>query len=412
MFRINFRLLGSIALLLSLAHTINAQQNESFIAEFTMSSNDAVKSSKIINVIKPNEKFDGYFVIPKHFKSIFGNAGHGGYDYLNYEEIGSNPEFLIPQWIENDSPLLGDLEGFIKGSDSKLVVSFQIKPIYSKDEKSTKKVFLAKFAVITQEEREVNNSIEINSKTKLYYKALKPTQNGILDLGFLQAAMPEYKFELAIKPLQKEEQTINVNSAIYSEIRKSIQDYNLDNTKFGLSTEVGVYPPKEVGLFKNVNCLKNYEQFNFVEMYNITSDIADTIKLTHPIYIADLKFPFTLYNENKMKMYSSYKTSDDVMHSSYKIILIPISYKKGKFIADVIVDYAKLNLNDGISRWSPFKKRLVFDHKLTQLEMPQENWSAVFTKGKDKYEVYGYSDYEKYISEILFISLNKVYKEN
>jgi len=412
LFRINFKLSTSIAVLLFLAQTLNAQQNESFIAEFTMSSNDAVKSSKITFELEQNEKFDGYFVIPKHFKSIFGSAGHGGYDYLNYEEIGSSPEFLIPQWIENDSPLLGDLEGFIKGSDSKLVLSFQIKPIYSKDEKTTKKVFLAKFAVIIQEEKEVNNSIEINSKTKLYYKALKPTHSGILDLNFLQTVMPEYKFELVIKPYQKSLQTLNANSAIYSEIKKSLQDSNLDNTKFGLSTEIGVYPPKEVGFFKNVNCFKNYEQFNFMEVYNITSDNADTIKLDHPIYIAELKFPFTLYNENKMKMYNSYKTSSEVMHSSYKIMLIPISDEKGKLTADVIVDYAKLSLNDGISRWSPFKKRLVFNHKLTQLEMPQENWSAVFTKGKDKYEIYGYSDYERYISEILFISLNKVYKEN
>ncbi|MFA7421420.1 MAG: hypothetical protein WCZ90_17185 [Melioribacteraceae bacterium] len=412
MFRINFKLVSTIAGLLFLAQTLKAQQSESFIAEFTMSSNDAVKSSKITFVIEPNEKFDGYFVIPKHFNSIFGNAGHGGYDYLNYEEIGSSPEFLIPPWIDNDSPLLDDLEGFIKGSDSKIVLSFQIKPIYSKVEKSTKKVFLAKFAIINQEEKEVNNSIEISSKTKLYYKALKPTQSGILDLGFLQTVMPEYKFELTIKPYQKSLQTLNANSAIYSEIKKSLQDSNLDNTKFGLSTEIGVYPPKEVGLFKNVNCLKNYEQFNFTAIYNVASDVADTIKLANPIYLAELKFPFSLYNEDKMKQYSGYNTQKEILLSNYRVILVPMSYEKEKLTADVIVDYSKLNLNDGISRWSPFKKRLVFDHKLTQLEMPQENWSAVFTKGKDKYEIYGYSDYERYISEILFISLNKVYKEN
>lgn len=412
MFQINFKLFSSFAISLFLAQTINAQQSESFIAEFTMSSNDAVKSSKITFVIEPNEKFDGYFVIPKHFNSIFGNAGHGGYDYLNYEEIGSSPEFLIPQWIENDSPLLGDLEGFIKGSDSKLVVSFQIKPIYSKVEKSTKKVFLAKFAVISQEEKEVNNIIEINSKTKLYYKALKPTQSGSLDLGFLQTVLPEYKFELEIEALQKARQILNVNSAIYSEIKKSIQDSDLDNTKFGLSTEIGVYPPKEVGLFKNVNCFKNYEQFNFAKIFYISSNMDDTIKLANPIYLAELKFPFILYNEDKMRQYSFYNTRKEILLSNYRVILVPISYERGKLTADVIVDYAKLNLNDGLSRWSPFKKRLVFDHKLTQLEMPRENWSAVFTKGKDKYEIYGYSDYERYISEILFISLNKVYKEN
>ncbi len=412
MFRINFRLVYVIACLLFLAHISKAQQNESFVAEFKMSSKDEAKSSKITYVIEPNDRFDGYFVIPKHFKSIFGNAGRGGYDYLNYEEIGSSPEFLIPLWIENDSPLLDDLSGFLKGSDSKMVLSFQIKPIYSNVEKSKKKVFLAKFAFIKQDEKEVNNSIDIDSKTKMFYKALKPTQSGMLNLDFLHEALPEYKFELTIETLPKEQKALSVNPAIYSEIKKSIEDSYPDNNRFSLSTEIGIYPPKEVGFFKNVNCLQNHEQFNFTKIYNITSNVADTIKLANPIYLAELKFPFALLIEDKMKQYSNYKTSGEVMSSNYKVILIPISYEKGKLAADVIVDYAKLNLNDGIPRWSPFKKRVVFDYQLTQLEMPQENWSAVFTKGKDKYEIYGYSDYERYVSEKLFISLKKVYKEN
>lgn len=412
MFRINFKLVAAIVGLFLFAQTLNAQQSESFVAEFTMGSKDETQSSKITYVIEPNDRFEGYFVIPKHFKSIFGNAGRGGYDYLDYEEIGSSPEFLIPRWIENDSPLLGDIEGFLKGSDSRMVLSFQIKPIYSNVEKSNKKVFLAKFAFINQNEKEVSNSIEIDSKTKLFYKALKPTQSGILNLDFLQAAMPDYKFELTIKSLQKEQQTLKVNPAIYSEIKKSTQDSNSGNNRFSLSAEIGVYPPKETDFFKNVNCLQNHEQYNFIKIYNITSDFADTIKLSNPLYLAELKFPFNLYNEDKMKKYVEFKTGSEVLLSNYKVILIPISYEKGKLIADVIMDYTKLNLNDEIPRWSPFKKRLVFDFQLTQIEMPQENWSAVFTKGNDHYEIYGYSDYERYVSELLFINLNNVYKEN
>lgn len=412
MFRINFKLVTATVGLFLSAQTLTAQHSESFVAEFTMSSKDETQSSKITYVIEPNDRFDGYFVIPKHFKSIFGNAGRGGYDYLNYEQIGNNPEFLIPRWIENDSPLLGDLEGFLKGSDSKTVLSFQMKPIYSNVEMSNKKIFLAKFALINQEEKEANNSLEVNSKTKLFYKALEPTENGTLNLDFLKEALQEYKFELSIKNLLKERQTLIVSPVIYSEIKKCVQDSNLDNIKFVFSAELGVYPPKEVSLFKNVNCMQNHEQFNFTKIYNITSDLADIIKLSNPLYVAELKFPFTLYNVDKMKKYGELKSSSKVLLSNYKVILIPISYEKGKLTADVIMDYTKLNLNDGIPRWSPFKKRVVFDYQLTQMEMPQENWSAVFSRGDDKYEIYGYSDYERYVSEMLFISLNKVNKEN
>ncbi|KAF0153581.1 MAG: hypothetical protein FD143_113 [Ignavibacteria bacterium] len=412
LYRINLILFITIIELSVFVQAFQAQQNETFLAEFTMSSKDAVKSSKITYVIKPNDRFDGYFIIPKHFKSIFGNAGRGGYDYLNYEENGSNPEFLIPRWIENDSPLLGDLEGFIKGSDSKTVLSFQIKPVYSSNENSNKKVFLAKFAAISQNEKQENASIEIDSKTKVFYKALKQDENGKVNLDFLQTALPEYKFGLVIKTLQKEQQALNVNQALFSVIKNSIRESNINKIDFAFSAEIGIYPPKELRSFQNVNNLRNYELFNLTEVYNIVSNNSDSLKVNTPIYLAEFKFPFSLYNESKMKRYNSYETSTNIFASNYKVILIPINYTKNKLTADVIVDYAKLNLNDEIPRWSSFKKRLVFDHNRCLIEMPQENWSAVFTKEKDKYEIYGYSDYEKYVSELLFISLRQSQKEN
>jgi hypothetical protein len=133
--------------------------------------------------------------------------------------------------------------------------------------------------------------------------------------------------------------------------------------------------------------------------------------------------PFILQNEEKVKSYKKYETYSAVMQSDYSIILIPISYERGYLTLDIIVDFTKLQLNDNIERWSPFKKRIELqiadgtldidglDSKGKYIELPEENWSVNTTVGKDKYDIYGHSDYEKFIKEELYIKLDGISKE-
>jgi len=405
---IKSKILLPLLICLLFAKIILAQKTEELNALFTMSSKDGNVSSKINSIVEPDGSFGGYFLIPGHGKQILGNLGHG-YDFMNYETSGTEADFLVSKWIENNF-FLEDLEGFSQGPDVKTAISFYIKPFYSADKKSSRKAFLAKFAVLSPKRKTQYSAYGQDCDVKLFYKLLYPDSTGSLRVDYLDKTMPDFKFDLKISILSRAEKTLKSNTLVFNEIKKSLGESTIGNNSFLFSTDLGVYPPKELGWFKNVGELSDHQQVGSVAKYYLVSDFSpDTLKLEHPIYCTNLKFPFRIYNEEKIKKYGAYKTKDDIFISDYEIIIIPISYENGILTADVISNYSKLNLRDGTRRWTPFKKRIEFKFKEAFIDYPHENWSAIFTRGNESYEIYGYSDYEKYVSEILSITLQKVF---
>ncbi len=88
--------------------------------------------------------------------------------------------------------------------------------------------------------------------------------------------------------------------------------------------------------------------------------------------------------------------------------MVPISLNGDTLTADVFLNYSKITL-DNIPRWTPIKKRV----KLIQgypiaINLPRENWSANFSRDGEKYNIYGYSDYERYVNEYLLISFDSI----
>jgi hypothetical protein len=373
-----------------------------------MSSKDGKVSCKINSIIEPDGFFAGYFLVPGYGKLILGKLGHG-YDFMDYETSGVEVDFLAPKWIENNF-FLEDLEGFSLGPNVKTAVSFNIKPFYSADKKSNRKAFVAKFAVLSPKRKTQYSAYDEDCDVKLFYKLLYPDSTGSIRVDYLNKTMPDYQFDLKISTLCRADKTLETNTLVFNEIKKSLNESTIEHNSFVFSTQLGVYPPKELGWFRNVGELSNHQQVGSVAKYYLVSEFSpDTLKLEHPIYCTNLKFPFRIYNEEKIKKYGVYKTKDDIFISDYEIIIIPISYENGLLITDVIADYSKLNLEDGMQRWTPFKKRIEFKYKEAFIDFPHENWSAVFTRGKENYEIYGYSDYEKYVSEMLSITLQKVF---
>jgi len=390
------------------AQSIWSQQKEVLNASFVMNSKDGRYSCKINSIIEPDGFFAGYFLVPGYGKLILGKLGHG-YDFMNYETSGMEVDFLVSKWIENNF-FLEDLEGFSQGPDVKTAISFHIKPFYSADKKSNRKAFVAKFAVLLPKRKTQYSAYDQECDVKLFYKLLYSDSTGSIRVDYLNKTMPDYQFDLKISTISRAEKTLETNTLVFNEIKKSLNESTIENNSFEFSTELGVYPPKELGWFKNGGELSNHRQVGFSNKYYLVSDFTpDTLKLEHPIYCANLRFPFRIYNEEKKKKYSGYKTIDEIFMSDYEIIIIPISYENGLLITDVIADYSKLNLEDGMQRWTPFKKRIEFKYKEAFIDFPHENWSAVFTRGKENYEIYGYSDYEKYVSEMLSITLQKVF---
>ena len=393
---------------LILFQTISAQQQEKLNASFMMTSKDGKYSCKINSVLERDGYFAGYFLIPRYNSYFIGKLGHG-YDFINYETTGTEVDFLVPKWIENNFQL-GDLEGFSQGPDVQTTISLQINPFYSNDMKSNKKAFVAKFAVLSPKRKTQYSAFDQDCDVKLFYKLLYPDSTGSLRVEYLNKAMPDYNFVLNISPVSRRDETLDLSPQVFNEIKKSFNESAVFNNSFEFTTALGVYPPEELGWFKGFGLLSNHEQVGFTRKYFLVSDFSpDTLKLEHPVYCANLKFPFRIYNDEKIKEYGHYKTKDDIFTSNYEIIIIPISYENGLLTADVILNYSKLNLNDGAERWTPFKKRLGFKYKEALIDLPQENWSAVFTRRNENYQIYGYSDYEKYVREMLSITVQKVF---
>ena len=141
------------------------------------------------------------------------------------------------------------------------------------------------------------------------------------------------------------------------------------------------------------------------ERTNSSTQVFDKTNFKTPVYYAQFTLPFELFDAKKMELFDKYKTKEKIFQSKYTLLLVPISATNDGITADLFIQYTKLNIDDGIPRWTPIKKRIIIPHgKGLRIDLPKENWSANFTRASEQYDVYGYSDYERYIDETIVIS--------
>ncbi len=124
-------------------------------------------------------------------------------------------------------------------------------------------------------------------------------------------------------------------------------------------------------------------------------------------YYTQFEIPFELGNEEKNKKLNAYKTKDEIFRGTYKFLVVPINYSEDSLTVDLFIIYNKFNLNDEILRWTPIKKRIVIPPrwKSISVDMPKENWSANFIRDGEEYDLYGYSDYERYFNEYIILEI-------
>jgi len=250
-----------------------------------------------------------------------------------------------------------------------------------------------------------------NFSLKLYYKQILLPVGKVVPLDFFNKEFEGYSFNLK---LEKEDSLaqlkLNSKDPLFIGIMKSVQESKLTETKFLF----------RISLVKKKNPALNNNYYEFVAKYEedfipsiksiFNSDLLEKHDLPINIYYSELNFPFTLYNQLKKQLYKKYATYRKILKSKCKIIIVPISLNKGNLLADVFIDYKKIKLDDNIKRWTPIKKRIQIPLVLgrVSINLPKENWSANFTRKGEHYDIYGYSDYERYINEYLNIKiLNK-----
>jgi hypothetical protein len=388
------------------AISINAQEKK-LSATLLINSKDQKQSLVLYQEVESGKPLEGYFAVPNFTKAIYGEFKEGGFNFLDPKVWGDFTRTLINKWTENKFPVT-DIETMTNGFDMSKALSFFIDVVPDKKDKSVIGV-APKFALFSSKEKNSKREYDLNYDVDLFYK-LFYTQLGKLNkLEYFNVQLPNYNFQFQINEIKLKDRLLTVNASMYEEIQKSLKEQSIESVDFDFNVEHGVYPPKELAPSRDDYLLSIHKQSGFEKKYFIAVDTGmDTLKSSTPIYYAKLNFPFTIYNEDKSRKYVSYKTKDDILKSTYEFIVVPIALSKDSLTLDLIVRCSKINLEDGLPRWAPFKKRLVMNINWGAfLELPKENWSAVFTRKGDYYEVYGYSDYERYILEIINLSCKK-----
>ena len=386
----------------------------------------ANKNNKEVLTLFASLDFDkpveGYFIISKSTDLITGSIKKRGIDFLSDNIFGGQLKFMVGKWVQNGFPIR-DLETVVNGIDISAAIAFNIQP-YIKDEKSGAIGLAAKFAVYSDIDKK--NSYSTDYNLKLLYKLVYTEWNKKTMFDFLTPYLDGQFFTVEFQEEKKDENILTVQQSIYNEIKKSVAESQIKNSGFDFSLLHWFFPticnPNGMNFYNEYYYLNYRAGFEKITSIAAKKNLLDTLELHTPIYSACYSLPFFMQNKIKDAEYKKYKSYQKVMQSNYSVIIIPIVYWQGSLTLDLIVDYSKLSLNDNIARWSPFKKRITIktsDDYLSYsflgedrfIEMPEENWSANFSIGNDKYNIYGYPDYNKTIKEFLFIKLDDVSEE-
>ena len=399
-----------------------AKEPAKYNVVFKVENKNGKEALNLFTTSEFNKPVEGYFIISKSTDLITGCIKKGNIDFLSDNIFGGQLDFMIGKWVRNGFPLR-DLETLVNGIDVSTAIAFNIQP-YIKDQNSGTIGCAVKFAIYIDKDKK--SSYSTNYDLKLLYKLIYTEWDKETMFDFLTPYLDGQSFTVEFNKEKKDQNILAVKQSIFDEIKKSIADSQIRSSMFDFSLLHWLIPANlnERGLnFYDEYIYLNYRA-GFIKKTILTNqnNLSDTLRLQSPVYYADYSMPFFLQNPNKNAAYKKYKSYKKIMQSDYHVIIIPINYWHGSLTLDLIMDYSKLTLNDNITRWSPFKKRITvntnddyleyaFYGKDKFIEMPKENWSANFSVGGDMYNIYGYPDYNKLIEELLFIKLDNLSEE-
>ena len=355
-----------------------------------------------------NEPVEGYFLCTEYEKLLEGKIVKGGFNFLDPKIIGGLTEskFIRKQWVDNKFPLR-DLEVMTSPLDVEKAISFNIYPQEETGCPDSINLFI-KYALFKLLKRNEGDYLNSDFNINVHYKLVKIPFGQSVSFDFFDKDFMPYNISLYAEKKKKVQNilTINENFILAKGIVNSARQSKLKGRNFNFNIEfVAIDSLKQLYNKKSSfnNFLNRIKQEGMNSINYLRSD-NDKINLPVNIYQCNLRFPFHLYNIQKENAYKNYKTRADIFRSDYNIILVPISFEKDILTADLYVDYKKI-IPDDLPRWTPIKKRIQIQKDIgVRINLPKENWSANFTRSGEKYEIYGYSDYEKYVNESIIIS--------
>ncbi|MCK9211110.1 MAG: hypothetical protein M0P61_09770 [Ignavibacteriaceae bacterium] len=393
-----------------LIHVILCAQNDELLLETKISiANKNSSQTFILNVSKNiQEAIEGYFYLPSEGNALSGEIIPGGFSFLNDKIFGDPISLFADKWVKNKFPMQ-DIAPITNRMNVGKVFSFQITPKQIDETGDSMYLFL-KYCIYDLIKQKVTD-LSFDYKLQLFYKFVAVPFNRKISFDFINAHFKDHTISFQFLKKKQSDVIANLkgNEIIADELMNSVDQSRIVDDKLNIGIEF---------LRKDIDAsINGYDSFDSEFLLKVQQDQLGETKieksfqwedktLSVPVYYSHLNFPFRLYNDEKEKNYSTYKTRDDIFQSDYHIIIVPVSFNKDTLVADLFITYSKLKTDD-VNRWTPIKKRLKLVKNLPlEIELPKENWSMNFTKGSELYDIYGYSDFERYVSEFLVIHFN------
>lgn len=355
-----------------------------------------------------DEALEGYFLFTAYDKLLDGKIVKGGFNFLDPEIIGglTGSSFLREQWVNNNFSLQ-DLETMTSPLDVEKAISFNILPQENNNSNDSVSLFF-KYAIFNNIKWNNRDYLNSDFNIDVHYKLIRIPLGKKASFDFLDKDFNPFKIIVSVNRKSKEENSLYVekNSVLENELINSASQSNLRKTNIKFDVEfLSIDSLKQ--LFNNRptygDIITSVKQKGIETVNSLQSDFNKTA-LPVNVYRCVLELPFHLYNAQKETAYMNYKTRAEILRSTYNIILVPISYNNNVLTADLFINYKKIN-PDEVERWTPIKKRITINKDFgTMIGLPKENWSANFTRSGEKYEIYGYSDYERFVNESIIIN--------
>jgi len=361
---------------------------------------------------KPGEKIEGYFYTTIMEGVIEGKLTPGGISFMEPRIFGFYDAGLGDKLAMAKYPI-GDIDSLTYGLRIEKAITFMIEPDYANSDGDSL-MLLFKYCVFSLKPENNKKLHDVDYNLSPHYQHIKVAANKMLSFDFIDKYFEGYKINFSFGNRLNKIDTprLKTGEVLAKEILESCRKSSVKISEFAINGEFVTEknPNGEFNFRFFTPPFENRIQCNELPAGNTLIKEAGGIdeKLPITIYQFRFSFPFHLYNKNKDEQYAGYKTRNEIFNSNYNIIIVPISIAADTLEADIFISYTKLQIDDVI-RWTPSKKRIkMLLNTPVKIELPKENWSANFERGGEKYDIYGYSDYEKYADEYLILNFTSI----
>jgi len=422
----NFLKVKYLILIILLSGVSTAQSKYELKMRVKASSLDDKRQIVLYDHGELEEFYDGYIIFPSFMDKIQGGMQKGGFSFIDYTGLESIFEMKKQreELAKNRFPL-GDLQVFANGFNADKVLSFRIIPEFVNEEDDTVSLFIK--YVLYDFKGDQPEYFNWDAKINLYYKLIRIPLNKEIPFQFFDDKLSDYKLSVFLSKIEHGKDLIQIkDDKLFEAIKKAEESCKPISKKFRFDLNFGktnsiaddayssfLFAPKGETQ-ANINMI-DVENFNAIE-FN-----SEKIALTNNLYYAKIVVPFVIQNEAKAKKYKNYSTRNKIFTSEYNVYFLPVAIEDDSLVGDLFITIEKLKIGDEIERWSPIQKRVKMKmnkrntnsistnryYASLMFQLPKENWSAFFSRNGEKYEIYGYADYERFINEYIYISISE-----